>query len=759
MLVFTIRRLFSMIPLLFGVSLLVFFLMYLAPGDFLDQARHSKDVSPAVIEKLERQYGLKDADGKPNPWFFQYACWLNSVSPIKFINTAGKFTAKPHFGSLYPGESWVYLGESWTYKIPVTDLIGQRVWATFLLSITSLAFSWIVAIPLGVLAAIYKDSLFDRISSLLAYASLSIPSFFLALVAVNFAAVTGWLPTGGLTAFTHPFMSPVEQCLDIGKHLILPTLVLGIGGVAGMMRIMRANFLDYMRADFATTARAKGLSETVIMFKHVLRNAINPLITSFGFAFSSLLSGSLLVEKVMNYPGLGQLIYEAFIKRDPHVVMTGVLLGTLMLMLGNLISDLLLAWSDPRIRLEDTSKKSGILSKTTKIISVIVFILIFGIAVQTAFPEFYSFTKITLSYGLIAVAIIGGVAAIALVIYLLYQLAKRLLKPLLSRPSGAFAFTTLSIFYLLALGAHWLAPYPVSKQNLDAPYHPPTRLFLQNGELRVQAYINADRAAARYEPIADKSWRVQLFSHGKLFHLDTPEPSARIYILGADTLGRDVFSRLLHGARISLTIGLVGITITLFMGFLVGGLAGYFGGTFDFIAMRLTEFLMAIPGLYLLLALRAALMKYFESDQMYFMLIVILSFIGWTGAARILRGMSLSLRNRPFVHAAESMGQSTLSILTRHFLPNLASYLLVAATLSIPGYILGEAALSFLGLGISEPDASWGLMLKNIQEDPKVFMLGFWWMLAPGIAIFTTVICFNLLGDVLRDIVDPRMKT
>ena len=166
---------------------------------------------------------------------------------------------------------------------------------------------------------------------------------------------------------------------------------------------------------------------------------------------------------------------------------------------------------------------------------------------------------------------------------------------------------------------------------------------------------------------------------------------------------------------------------------------------------------MAIPGLYLLLALRSAFAQHFSSDQMFFLIVIILSFIGWSGTARVIRGMSLSLRERPFILAAEVMGQSPWKILWRHILPNTFSYLIVAATLSIPGYILGEAALSFLGIGIQEPSASWGLMLAQAQE-MKVFMLNFWWLLTPGFAIFITVIAFNVLGDVLRDLVDPKLR-
>ena len=186
-------------------------------------------------------------------------------------------------------------GESWTYKVEVLSLLKQRVPPTFLLSFTSITFAWMIAIPLGVLAAIYKDSIFDRISALFAYAALSIPEFFLAILAVYFAAVTGLFPEGGRSSVESEFYTPAAQFVDYAYHLILPTIVLGLGGVAGMMRVMRANFID-LCVRVITASRAKGLRERVIMFKYVLRNAINPLLTSFGYAFSSLLSGALLVR-------------------------------------------------------------------------------------------------------------------------------------------------------------------------------------------------------------------------------------------------------------------------------------------------------------------------------------------------------------------------------------------------------------------------------------------------------------------------------
>jgi peptide/nickel transport system permease protein len=318
---FILRRFLAMIPLIFGITLLAFALMSLAPGDFLTPVRAQRDVPPELIDAIEKSFGLDQA------WYVQYVKWL---------------------GNVFSGN----LGHSWTYKLPVTDLIGQRLWATFLLSLSAFSFAWCLAIPLGVLTAIYRGSLLDRIVSFLAYSALSIPEFFLALLLVFFAAQTGLFPLGGATSIDYDYMSFWGQFWDRAWHLVLPTLALSIGSIASILRIMRANFLDVMAADFVRTARAKGLSAIRVNAVHVTRNALNPLISSFGFAFSGLLSGALMVEIVLQYPGLGQLMYQSILREDQFVVLASVMLGCVMLVLGNLIADVLLAWSDPRIRLE-----------------------------------------------------------------------------------------------------------------------------------------------------------------------------------------------------------------------------------------------------------------------------------------------------------------------------------------------------------------------------------------------------------------------
>lgn len=321
MIAYTLRRLFSLIPLLLGITFLVFFLMHLAPGDITSNAKLARDIPEEYIQTIEKEYGLDQ------PFYTQYLLWLKNALSFN-------------------------LGYSWTYKIPVAELIQPRLFSTFILSLSTLLFVWLLAIPLGVLSALYKDSLWDRITAFLAYSALSIPEFFFAILALYAVAQTGVLPFGGATSFDYELLSPLEKIIDRGYHLILPTLVLGLNGVASIMRVMRANFLDTLQADYVRTARAKGLPPTAVEFRHVLRNALNPLISSFGFSLSGLLSGALIVEIILNYPGLGNLMYTALIQEDQFVVLASVLMSGTLLVLGNLVADILLAWSDPRIRIQ-----------------------------------------------------------------------------------------------------------------------------------------------------------------------------------------------------------------------------------------------------------------------------------------------------------------------------------------------------------------------------------------------------------------------
>ncbi|MDG2083650.1 MAG: ABC transporter permease [Planctomycetota bacterium] len=227
-----------------------------------------------------------------------------------------------------------------------------------------------------------------------------------------------------------------------------------------------------------------------------------------------------------------------------------------------------------------------------------------------------------------------------------------------------------------------------------------------------------------------------------------------LFMMGTDILGRDLWTRILYGGQVSLSVGLIGIFISITIGLFIGGLAGYFGGIWDFLLMRLVELLLAIPGLYLILTLRYALPNDLSSRQTYIMIVAILAIVGWASTGRMIRGMVLSLRESEYALAARSLGGSSLRVIIRHLLPNTASIVIVTATLYVPYYILGEVALSYLGFGITEPDSSWGLLLKDCQVTEVMKYNP--WLITPGFFIFLAVLAYNFLGDGLRDAADPR---
>lgn len=238
-------------------------------------------------------------------------------------------------------------------------------------------------------------------------------------------------------------------------------------------------------------------------------------------------------------------------------------------------------------------------------------------------------------------------------------------------------------------------------------------------------------------------------------HLFGTSGPGRFNLLGTDEQGRDQFSRLLFGSRISLSIGLVGIAISFPIGMMVGGISGYFGGWLDTLIMRLVEVLMTIPTLYLLVALAAILPPGLTSSQRFLLIIVITSFVSWSGLARVIRGQVLSLKEREFVNAAQAIGANPFYIIVRHVLPQTATYVIISATLAVPSFIVAESVLSLIGLGIQQPDPSWGNLL-SVATNASILVLQPWLIWSPALLIVLTVLSFNLLGDGLRDALDPR---
>lgn len=316
---YILRRLLQTIPLLLGISALTFLLLQAAPGDFLNMMAENPAISTETLEQMRRNFGLDQ------PWYVQYFVYFKNI----FL----------HFD----------FGQSFSRHQPVFDVLKQGLANTLLLATAAMVVTWGLAIPLGVLAAVKQYSFQDKALSLIAFVWLSIPEVLSGLLLLFLAAQTGWFPLGGMTSLDHDLMSPLQRFGDLMRHLALPALVVGLVPLAGRMRQMRGNLLDVLRLDYVTTARAKGLDERVVIYKHALRNAINPLITLFGFTLGSLVSGSFVAEFIFSWPGLGSITLEALTTQDQYLVMGAVLMASTVLVLGNLIADLLLAVADPRI--------------------------------------------------------------------------------------------------------------------------------------------------------------------------------------------------------------------------------------------------------------------------------------------------------------------------------------------------------------------------------------------------------------------------
>ncbi len=329
-----------------------------------------------------------------------------------------------------------------------------------------------------------------------------------------------------------------------------------------------------------------------------------------------------------------------------------------------------------------------------------------------------------------------------------------------SQKSAAIAAgTILFLLYMSAIFAPAVAPYSYLSQNRDFPDEPPTAVHFtihKNGMTEfvrpyIYNYVLSDIHSETYRELKDKRYPVEFLTHGKLFYVR----GAPIHVLGTDALGRDYFSRLVYGGRISLFIGLIGVGISFGIGIIVGTLSGYIGGIMDTVIMRLTEIIMSLPTFYLLLTLAVVIPSGVSSATTFMLIIVILSFIGWAGFARVIRGMVLSLKERDFVNASKAYGESTWGIIRKQLVPNLLSYTIVSITLSIPGYIISESALSMLGLGIREPDVSWGNMLSEATNVEALTARP--WMLSSGICIIVTILCLNIIGDYLRATIDPHI--
>ncbi|MDR2442611.1 MAG: ABC transporter permease [Deltaproteobacteria bacterium] len=322
MLAYTIKRLFMMIPTFIGITLISFIVIHLAPGDPTNMVT---DLNPQASQSAKKR--LTELYGLDKPIHIQYLNWLKNLVTLDL----GR--------SMAPD------------RRPVIDKIKERLPVTLTLNLCSIFIIICISLPLGLWAAVRAGGWFDRFSTVGVFIFFAAPSFWLALLAMwLFGVNLGWLPISGLKSLNYDSLSFFDRLIDLSKHLVMPVIISSLGGLAGLSRYLRSNMLEIIRQDFLTTARAKGLSERLVIWKHALRNALIPVITILGLSVPGLVGGSVIMESIFAIPGLGQLFYAAVMGRDYPLVMGGLVMGAFLTLIGNFLADLGYALADPRVR-------------------------------------------------------------------------------------------------------------------------------------------------------------------------------------------------------------------------------------------------------------------------------------------------------------------------------------------------------------------------------------------------------------------------
>lgn len=332
MLLYIIKRIFSMVPVVLGVTAISFLIIHLAPGKPTDRMTElNPKMTPEARVRLEQYYGLD------KPVLIQYGLWLKRI-------------VKLDFGNSFSSDARPVMQKIWDKTVP---LLNRRLSITVLINILSLMLILVCAIPIGIYSATRPYSVLDRFTTIFVFVGFATPAFWLALLLmILFGVKLDWLPVSGLKSLDHDSLSALAKFWDTSRHLVLPVFISAFGGLAGMSRYMRSSMLEVIRSAYILTARAKGLAEATVIYKHGLRNALLPIITLLGLSIPGLIGGSIIFEQIFSIPGMGQLSYHAIMTRDYPVVMALLVIASVLTIIGNLIADISYAFVDPRIRVK-----------------------------------------------------------------------------------------------------------------------------------------------------------------------------------------------------------------------------------------------------------------------------------------------------------------------------------------------------------------------------------------------------------------------
>ena len=754
---YVLRRLAFTIPVMLGVTLITFSLSNLM-GDPVAPYVTEKS-TPEQIEELRKLHNLDKS---------------LSVRYFTYIN------------NLLHGE-WGY---SQTINQPVSDAIVMKFAATLELSLLAFAVAVLTALPLGIFSSVKHNRWEDHWIRLFALFGSAVPIFWFALILKYFLAFQ-WgdatqLPLGyRYDAILWDLEDPIEQRTglllvdallagswihfkDALMHMLLPATTLAYASMATTIRLMRGSMLDVLEQDYVRTARAKGLPEHKVVVNHAARNAMIPTVTLLGLAFGGLLNGSVLTETVWQWPGLGLWAITAMRNLDTAAILGYTLFAGMLYVLANLVVDVAYAWLDPRVEL------SGDVGLAEWVIA--------GMAILLVGVTWIS-VDLGLSLGklLLYALLLGALAGLGWRLRrdradFLAQLWEYLWVPLLAGGTvlavvGIFrGYATKMVllfvlFLLVRLALNWrdfVAEIPPRRAELRRMAHQLRRnplallgLFIALAILLVALMApflaplepgqrDADRMVEHFEFNHDLQPPCYWSCTGERGEADG-------YILGSTSKGYDIWYGIIWGSRTSLDVALKVVISGTFIAVVLGVISGYYGGRVDEIMMRITDVFLAIPGLILALAIVAVTNNPSIEYLMYALIIV-----WWPGFTRIVRAQALTVRNLPYVEAARAAGASDFRIIFRHVLPNCLTPVVIAATMDMGSIVLVLAGLGFLGFGGGPDLAEWGKLVGYGQEH---LLAGDWWaFFFPGLAIALWALAFYLLGDGLRDILDPRQR-